>query len=305
MRPAHRAFRVTVKHLERLSPNFIRVTFTGVDLAEFGDEGLDQRIKVVLPLPEGGYGDFPFDGDWYTAWRELPDDRRNLLRTYTARSIRPLQHEVDVDFVAHGDLGPASAWAGHARVGDEIVLIGPDGSSGHTGVGIEWNSGDASTLLLAGDETATPAIAAILERLDSDAQGCVFLEVPTSADVLNLVAPPGIEIRWLPRHTEASGETAAYGANLIDAVRDWTSRYLTAKHHGVSIAPDTLADIDIDHEILWEVPEGGDVGGDFYAWLAGEASAIKTLRRFLVSEVGIHRSQVAFMGYWRLGKAEG
>jgi NADPH-dependent ferric siderophore reductase len=31
---------------------------------------------------------------------------------------------------------------------------------------------------------------------------------------------------------------------------------------------------------------------------------IKRLRRFLVSEVGIDRRQVAFMGYWRDGRAE-
>jgi NADPH-dependent ferric siderophore reductase len=45
-------------------------------------------------------------------------------------------------------------------------------------------------------------------------------------------------------------------------------------------------------------------GSDFYAWLAGESSVIKTLRRFLVSETGIDRKRVAFMGYWRLGKSE-
>jgi NADPH-dependent ferric siderophore reductase len=41
-----------------------------------------------------------------------------------------------------------------------------------------------------------------------------------------------------------------------------------------------------------------------YAWLAGEAGVIRALRRHLVSERGIDRRTVAFMGYWRIGRAE-
>ena len=41
-----------------------------------------------------------------------------------------------------------------------------------------------------------------------------------------------------------------------------------------------------------------------YAWLAGEAGAIKTLRRHLVTDRGVDRRAVAFMGYWRQGRAE-
>jgi len=71
-----------------------------------------------------------------------------------------------------------------------------------------------------------------------------------------------------------------------------------------------LVDVDVDHDLLWEVPSdnhGGPAQQDapLYAWLAGEAGVIKTLRRHLVSELGIDRKSVAFMGYWRLGRAEG
>ena len=38
--------------------------------------------------------------------------------------------------------------------------------------------------------------------------------------------------------------------------------------------------------------------------IAGEAGTVKELRRYLVRDVGIDRKQVAFMGYWRQGKAE-
>ena len=107
-------------------------------------------------------------------------------------------------------------------------------------------------------------------------------------------------MHWLPRREASSG----HGEALVVAVRRWTARYVTAWHHGVEVS-----EVDVDHDLLWDVPQGDDprgaaVSSDLYAWFAGEAGAIKTLRRFLVSEVGIDRRQVAFMGYWRVGKSE-
>lgn len=40
-----------------------------------------------------------------------------------------------------------------------------------------------------------------------------------------------------------------------------------------------------------------------YAWIAGESKVVTGLRRHLVTELGMDRSQVAFMGYWREGVA--
>ncbi len=70
-----------------------------------------------------------------------------------------------------------------------------------------------------------------------------------------------------------------------------------------------VEEIDIDQDILWEVPRTAKGGAalksaPLYAWLAGEAGAIKTLRRHLVTDHGIDRRAIAFMGYWRLGRAE-
>ena len=64
--------------------------------------------------------------------------------------------------------------------------------------------------------------------------------------------------------------------------------------------------MDVDADILWEVPQGETVPGrssGMYAWLAGEAAMVKGLRRHLVQERGIDRRAVAFMGYWRDGKS--
>jgi NADPH-dependent ferric siderophore reductase len=48
---------------------------------------------------------------------------------------------------------------------------------------------------------------------------------------------------------------------------------------------------------------------EIYVWLAGEAGVVERLRRHLVSErgpdrTGPDRKSVAFMGYWREGRAE-
>src|SRR5688500_7147157 len=124
--PAYRPFAVSVRAVRRLSPSFLRVTFTGTDLDECAPNGFDQRIKVLLPIPGRGMVDCPSGTDWYGDWRALPEDRRNPIRTYTVRDSRPELREIDVDFVLHGSTGPASAWAERAAVGDEVALIGPN-----------------------------------------------------------------------------------------------------------------------------------------------------------------------------------
>lgn len=305
-RPAYRSFRVQVARVERLSPHFTSITFTGDELGEFGTAGLDQRVKVVLPLPEVGFAAFPEVEDWYSAWRELPHELRNPFRTYTVRAVRPEAREVDIVFVGHGDGGPASAWAAHAAPGDELVLIGPDELSAGRTSGIDWRPGEVETYVLAGDETAAPAIASILDALPDEASGIALIEVPSSEDRLAVRAPAGVEVRWLARD-----EHGTHGEQLVPAVRDWVVRHLAAR--GLARATDeeraamALAAAehdDVPDAPLWDVPEGHSLDGDCYAWLAGEASAITTLRRFLVREAGLDRRQVAFMGYWRLGRAE-
>ncbi|MDG4809617.1 siderophore-interacting protein [Micromonospora sp. WMMD1120] len=289
-----RVFTVTVAAVRRLSPSFTRVTFTGVDLDRFADNGYDQRIKLVLPLPGQRGVHLAGGADWYAAWRALPEQLRNPVRTYTVRAVRPHLAEVDVDLVLHGDSGPATRWARRASVGDEIALVGPDsGYDGNHG-GIEFRPSAAGALLLAGDETAVPAIAGICARLPLDARGAVLLEVPTADDVLPLVTPPGIEVRWLPRGNDG------HGSRLVPAVAAAAERLLAPD---ASPVVTSVPDVDVDSEILWEVP---DVVAPvpLYAWLAGEAGVIRTLRRHLVAERGLDRRAVAFMGYWRLGHAD-
>ena len=291
--PAYRPFVVRVARAVQLGPSFRRFTFTGVDLDEFASGGADQRIKVLLPLPGSGLADCPSRADWYAEWRALPDERRNPLRTYTVRAARPLEREVDVDFVLHGSTGPASVWAEQARPGDEIVLVGPNARfAGPTG-GVEWRPpAGAHALLLAGDETAVPAMSAIAEALPYGTAARVLLEVPTEDDVLDLEVPADVRLTWLPRRCGAS--TRPRGALLTAAVS------AAAEEIGGSGPAADGDDLDPD-DVVWEVPDEPAAAGA-YAWLAGEAGVVTGLRRHLLREAGFDRRSVAFMGYWRDGR---
>jgi len=300
--PVYRRFAVRVSQVRRLSPSFLRVTFTGADLDECAPNGWDQRIKVLFPLPGRGLCDCPDGPDWYGQWRALPEERRNPLRTFTVRATRPEAREIEVDFLLHGSTGPASAWAERAAVGDEVALIGPNARfPGPTG-GFEWHPpADACCLIVAGDETAVPAICAIVETLPAACPARVLLEVPTAGDVLPLAAPAGVEVTWLPRWPADAAVPAPRGVLLTDAVVAAVAALCGRASNGARPA---LDDVDVDAAILWEVPDGtsGRPPSRPYAWLAGEAAVVKGLRRHLVEEVGLERTSVAFMGYWRQGK---
>lgn len=295
--PAYRPFSVEVLRTRRLSPSFVRVTFGGEELSDFADEGFDQRIKVVFPLPDGGFTPLGGGDDWYRRWRALPAELQNPIRTYTVRAVRPERRELDVDFVLHGETGPASRWAIRAAPGHRVVVIGPNAAyPGPTG-GQEWAPpAGAAHLLLVGDETAVPAVTTIAEALSGEVRATVLLEVPGPGDVLPLHVRPGVEVIWLSR------DGVRHGDLLIPAVRGVLAG-LTGPGEAARTGAVTLEDVDIEVETLWDVPEvpGGD---GLYAWLAGEAGMVKLLRRHLVQEAGVDRSSVAFMGYWRLGRSE-
>ncbi|MGN8048508.1 siderophore-interacting protein [Curtobacterium sp. 22159] len=297
MAARYRVFSVRVAAVVPLTPHFVRVTLSGDALADFSAVGLDQRIKLVLPIPGHGFTDLPDGEDWYGAWRALPDATRNPLRTYTVRSFRPDARELDIDFVAHGDTGPASRWVSGCRVGDELRIVGPAVPSSPaelpTGAA-EFDPGTANRILLAGDETAAPAICAILEALDVATVGHVFIEVPTDADRLPVTAPAGVEVRWIARNG------ASHGVRMTDQVHAWASTVAAGPGCGETAE---LTDVDVDEQVLWDIP-GADAPRPVYAWIAGEAGCVKELRRHLVRGVGLGREQVAFMGYWRHGKAE-
>ncbi len=293
----NRFFRVRVAAITDLTPSFRRFTFTAHDLAHYGDPGYDQRIKIVFPTVTAGLNAMPAGDDWYDAWRRMATDARPPFRTYTTRAVRRDAHEVDVDMVAHEVAGPASAWIRDARIGDEVLILAPVHPHAGVSFGIDFvPPARTDTYLLAGDETAAPAIAVILEQLPADACGTVVLEVPHTADVAYLPRHPGFQYRVAAR----AGDRHAH---LVPATKDAAAVLVPPGRGG------EVEEVDIDQTLLWEVPRTAKGGAalksaPLYAWLAGEAGAIKQLRRHLVAEHGVDRRAIAFMGYWRLGRPE-
>ncbi|WP_262927850.1 siderophore-interacting protein [Microbacterium sp. NIBRBAC000506063] len=60
-----------------------------------------------------------------------------------------------------------------------------------------------------------PAIARILEDAPRDLRGIAFLEVPLAEDALEIAAPAGVEVHWLPR-----GDVN-HGLRLLPTVLDY------------------------------------------------------------------------------------
>ena len=303
---------VEVVAVERLSPSFVRIELGGAALADFGVPGAlhDQRIKIVFPGADGALPTFGTGPSWYADWLALPEEHRGCMRTYTIRDVRGtgVQTRIVVDFVLHlapGHAGPGSTWAAAARPGDRLVITAP--RRGFEYGGIEFAPGAARELLLVADETAVPAVGGILRDLGPEARGAAFLEVPQARDILDLDTPAGMHVTWLPR------EGAPHGVRQIDAVR---------RHLGLPPVPDLVTQLEEEGRLvdpdLWETPTYSSRGealaeaprslpsaglADLYAWIAGESTVVTTLRRCMVTELGLHRSQVAFMGYWREGVA--
>jgi NADPH-dependent ferric siderophore reductase len=258
-------FRVEVVRTQQISPHLRRITFGGACLTGCVSAGHDQRIKLFLPLPGQADPIVPEGPEWYTEYRLMPEDIKPPMRTFTIRELRADQHEMDVDFVLHGDLGPASTWAGRAAPGDRVAILGPNAL--YTPIcGYEYQpDADTDWTLLAGDETALPAITAILSAMPAGRRALVFLEVGSTAEMRPLPGAADVHVTWLSR----DGAPATVASTLL---RDAIART--------------------------ELPTGRP-----YAWLAGESSAVTGLRRHLVRERGIDKKDVYFSGYWLLGSA--
>jgi NADPH-dependent ferric siderophore reductase len=182
-----------------------------------------------------------------------------VLRNYTVRAFRedgPDGAEMDVDFVIHGSAvegtaGPAATWAQTCRLGDPVAVL-------DEGIMFTPTDHDAEVALI-GDETALPAAAGILASLPPSARGVAVLEVPEAEDRQELIAPAGVEVRWVVR----ADPRAVPGAAALCA--------------------------------LAETPQPDAA---FFGWAAGEQSLAAGARRWWVSR-GVSKDAVRFCGYWK------
>lgn len=193
MAPANRRevfdqFVMTVTAVTELSAHMRRVTFHAPELASFELTGPDEYFGLLVA--NGRELVMPADDriNVRSSLRAMPEDVRPDLRWYTIRAHRPAVAEIDVDFVLHGDAGPGTRWARRAIAGDQ---------AGFRAGGSAYRPPVDGSVLLAADETALPALSAILEVETRPVQ--VFVEVPDESYRVDL------DVEWVFRGTAEPG----------------------------------------------------------------------------------------------------
>ncbi|GAA1722184.1 siderophore-interacting protein [Isoptericola hypogeus] len=205
--------RVRVHAVTELTGSMRRTTFRDVDgadpaaptsLAAIRAPGPEDHVKVFLPDPATGELHAPTiapDGGL-----QRPTGVVSISRDYTVRATRTAGGvaELDVDWVLHGDEGPASAWAARAAEGDELVLAGPRGS-----VGVPDEIGRLTVVV---DETGLPAAARWVDAVGPDVPVTAIVEIGDDVDeayVEDELGRASVEILY---RTDGPGQVA-------DAVR--------------------------------------------------------------------------------------
>ena len=241
-----------VLRVRRITPLMQRVTLGGDEL-----RGIPEGPNIKLVIPPAGEKDpaWPMRGE--DGKPVMPPGRpMPVTRTYSVRRLDRQAGELDVDFVLHGE-GVASTWAENARPGDKLGIGGPGGPEVRPA---EW-------YLLAGDQTALPAISRILELLPPEARGSAFIAVPGKTEEQDIRRPAGMSLTWI----HEDGSSGAEGTRrLEEAVR----------------------------AMPW--PHGKTI----YAWLAAESSTVRSLRHYVRDERGLGKREFLAIGYWRRGLAE-
>lgn len=233
-----------------VTPHMRRITFTGSDITRFDTLG-DLHLNVLCQHAGRSEPQWPTVGpDGLIRWED--EAGRPQFRKYTVRSIDKVAGTLDIDFVLHADAGLGSALAERVQPGEQVGVIGPGGG------GLR----PAGWYLLAGDETALPAIGRMLEHLPQDARGKALIEVADEAEKQALRHPPQMEVEWLLRDGAAAGTTTL----LADAVR--------------------------------AVPFPQD-GASPYVWAGCEFEAFRSIRAYLRKERGLGKDEHLVVSYWR------
>ncbi|MEO0917015.1 MAG: siderophore-interacting protein, partial [Pseudomonadota bacterium] len=175
----------------QLSACFQRLTLRLETAEHFDDRGI--HFRFVLPDPANTKPEWPkLAANGATRW---PVGDKELHRpVYTVRAQRDA--EIDVDVFQHKG-GLTSEWSRNVKRGEKVALIGPGGGGVLT----------QSVVVLAGDETAYPAISRILDSLDQDATAKVVLLSQQGYNDYPIPERPNTMLRWVApisfvRHVE-------------------------------------------------------------------------------------------------------
>lgn len=176
---------VEVARVARPTPRLARITFGGPDLQGFSVDRPAASVRLLIPSPgDDGLAMPEWSGNEFL----LPGGERPIIRTFTPLRGRPDILELDLEIVLHEE-GAAAEWAATAAPGDPAAISGP-------GRGYEIDR-DAATYLLAGDETALPAIGQLLRHLPDEIAARALVEVAEPEARLELHDRPRTTVAWL------------------------------------------------------------------------------------------------------------
>lgn len=211
---------LTVKQKTFLTSHYIRVILEGAALETFAAARVGDNNKIIVPQ-QG----VPL---------MLPDDPRSLtqeqaqrpiIRTYTMRNLDLEKGEMTIDFVAHGEEGPASRWALYAQKGDELLVMMKEKT--------KPLFIPSDRYILVGDHTALPVISVLLEILPKSAQATAIIEVYGKEDILDLTKPEGMDIQWQFNKTPGQGSALAEALKNIVIEKDQTPFIFAAAEYTI------------------------------------------------------------------------
>jgi NADPH-dependent ferric siderophore reductase len=250
---------------EELTSHMFRVVLGGSGFGTFTPSKFtDSYVKLVFVGDDVDMASLP-QPLTLDSFADLPSAKQPVVRTLTVRRADPAAREIAIDVVVHGEHGAAGLWAATAEPGQPVYVMGPSGAYAPDPAA-DWH-------LLAGDETALPAISVALEALPANAIGQAFIEIAGPEDEIPLTAPRGVRIDWIYRGGRADliGEDRAGDfAPLIEAVKS---------------AP-------------W-------LPGQVHAFVHGEAQAVMhNLRPYIRKDREVDAKWASISGYWRRGRTE-
>ncbi|MFT4185614.1 MAG: siderophore-interacting protein [Micrococcaceae bacterium] len=267
-----KAFTAKFHSKKKLSSSLCRVKFTG-NFDNVHYLGLDQRIKLIFPLPNCDSFKFNNNEHWYEQWKKADHDTRGTMRTYTIRELN--ESELLVDFVIHQPAtSPAMRWLDSVSSDETISIVLPLKDQTEFVrprlLGVEWNPPEAAKeLALYADLTSLPAATQIVKsHIENNDERIlnIYLQVPHPDDAK--------EIHKLIHGRKGIGLEYFYE----------------------NIEKDDGA----EKTILWDVTTE-ESNTPFYAWVAAERSVVKQIRQQL--KLNYLKIDVSCMGYWRKGES--
>ena len=175
---------LTVLKVEKISPSFIRVQFSSNKPFDVDSAWVCPHVKLLFPEPITGEILFPkLDEDNKIV---VSDKVRQLARSYSVREFDSVTNQLFIDFAIH-ESGLATVWSRHAKVGDQIGLVGSAGKLSFTD----------NCLVLMGDISAAPAICYTLEHLPEKQKVYAFILVNHPKDIVPLPDNENVQVNWL------------------------------------------------------------------------------------------------------------